>query len=53
MTNPAGPTGVIVLRKIADNTYEQFGSIVLSTTGSSQVTASQEVLAGLVRQSTT
>ncbi len=39
-TGPDGPTGVIVLKKIADDTYEQYGSIVLSTTGVTQVTIS-------------
>lgn len=40
LTGPDGPTGVIVLRKIADDTYEQFGSIVLSNTSTTQVTIS-------------
>lgn len=39
-SGPDGPTGVIVLKKIADDTYEQFGQIVLSFTGLTQVTVS-------------
>lgn len=45
MSKPAGPTGVITLKKIADMTYEQYGAIVLSQTGVTQVTASAEALA--------
>lgn len=44
MSEPAGPTGVITLKKIADMTYEQYGAIVLSQTGTTQVTASSDTL---------
>ena len=47
LTGPDGPTGVIVLRKIAANTYEQYGSIVLSNTGVTQVTISGTFDAGI------
>jgi hypothetical protein len=47
LTGPAGPTGVIVLKKIADDTYEQFGSITLSTTGTTQVTISGTIDPGI------
>jgi hypothetical protein len=47
MADPAGPTGVITLKKIGDITYEQYGAIVLSTTGITQVTASTTVLDSL------
>ena len=43
MSQPPGPTGVITLKKIADMTYEQYGSIVLSTTSVTQVTMSADV----------
>lgn len=39
-SGPAGPTGVIILKKVADDTYEQFGSITLSTESTTQVTVS-------------
>ena len=45
MSGPAGPTGVITLKQIGDVTYEQYGAIVLSTTGTTQVTASSTALA--------
>ncbi len=44
MSGPAGPTGVITLKKIADTTYEQYGSIVLSQTGTTQVTVSSQAV---------
>ena len=47
LTGPDGPTGVIVLKKIADDTYEQYGSIVLSTTGVTQVTISGTIDPGI------
>jgi hypothetical protein len=49
MSEPAGPTGVITLKKIADMTYEQYGAIVLSTTGPTQVTMSSDVADQLFR----
>ena len=49
MSGPAGPTGTIVLKKIADNTYEQYGAITLSATALTQVTVSQTILQNLVR----
>lgn len=42
-SGPAGPTGVIVLKKIADDTYEQYGFIDLDT----QVTISGPVDPGI------
>jgi len=44
MSEPAGPTGVITLKKIGDMTYEQYGAIVLSSTSITQVTASASTL---------
>jgi hypothetical protein len=41
-TGPAGPTGVISLKKIADNTYEQYGAIILSLGPGTQVTISSD-----------
>jgi len=43
VSQPPGPTGVITLKKIGDMTYEQYGAIVLSTTGVTQVTMSAAV----------
>jgi hypothetical protein len=51
MGAPAGPTGVIVLKKIADNTYEQYGQITLSDTALSQVTFSSGFLSSIRRAS--
>lgn len=47
MSNPDGPTGVITLKKVGDVTYEQYGTIVLNTTGLTQVTASSAVLGAI------
>ncbi len=51
MGAPAGPTGVIVLKKIADNTYEQYGAITLSETSLTQVTFSSGFLSSIRRAS--
>lgn len=45
MSGPEGPTGIITLKKIADSTYEQYGAIVLSDTGVTQVTLSAAAIA--------
>ncbi len=48
-TGPDGPTGVIVLKKIADDTYEQYGQIIFET----QVTFSGSVDPGIGTVETT
>ena len=50
---PNGPTGVIILKKIADDTYEQYGSIVLSTAPPTQVTISGTFDPGIAAIETT
>lgn len=45
MSEPQGPTGVITLKKIADMTYEQYGTVVLDTDGGGQITFSDAALA--------
>ncbi len=50
MSEPAGPTGVITLKRVADTTYEQFGRITLALTGITQVSISQGTFDSLFRQ---
>lgn len=45
-SGPDGPTGVITLVQIGDQTYEQYGSIVLSLDSKTQVTISNTLILG-------
>lgn len=47
MSEPDGPTGVITLKQVADMTYEQYGKIVLSATGLSQISISAQTFTDL------
>src|SRR3990167_6498743 len=37
MSEPDGPTGVITLKQISDLAYEQYGTILMNATGSTQI----------------
>ena len=52
MSEPDGPTGVITLKQVADMTFEQYGKIVLSATGLSQITISAQAFTDLFERQT-
>ena len=42
MSEPDGPTGIITLKQVGDITYEQYGRIILSATGRTQINISPQ-----------
>src|SRR3990167_838127 len=52
MSEPDGPTGVITLKQIGDQTYEQYGQIILSKTGLTQITISAQDFTDLFERQT-
>ena len=52
MSEPEGPTGVITLKQISDLAYEQYGTILMNATGSTQIFITPEDFSDLFERQT-